>query len=139
MSDRKLNTTRQTSRVIAASGRIRNEHFTLTGDHILMEVDPASFELVTAFAQGNVQIHMVSPEPCAEYVIVARSAVYQPHRQRLILTGCAGICDNGAEHPAAALHHEVIVPTNGTFLPPSMAEQAVYGLPIDHETLMEVA
>jgi hypothetical protein len=133
MSDRKLNTNRQTTRVIASSGRIRNEHFMLTGDHILMEVDPASFELVSASAQGNIQIHMASPEPGAEFVIFARSAVYHPHRQRLTLSGCAGICEDGLEHP------EVIVPTDGTFLAPSMAEQAEKVLSIGHETLAEAA
>lgn len=133
MSDRKMPPTRQTTRVIAASGRIRNEHFMLTGDHILMEVDPASFELVSALAEGNIQIHMASSEPGAEYVIFARSAVYQPHRQRLTLTGCPGICENGFEH------HEVIVPTDGTFLLPSPAEQAETHLPIEHETLVEAA
>jgi hypothetical protein len=139
MSDRKLNTHRQTTRVIAASGRIRNEHFMLTGDHILMEVDPASFELVSASAQGNLQIHMASPEPGAEFVIFARSAVYHPDRQRLTLTGCAGICQNGLDHPEGALHHEVVVPTDGTFLVPSMAEQADKILLVEHEIPAEAA
>lgn len=130
MSDRKLNTARPTTRVFADSGRIRNEHFMLTGDRILMDVDPASFELMSALAEGNIQIHMASPDPRDEYVLFARRAVYQPHRQRLTLTGCAGICGD---------HHEVIVPTDGTFLLPSMAEQAVKGLPIEHETLVEAA
>jgi hypothetical protein len=139
MSDRKLTTPRPTTRVIAASGRIRNEHFMLTADHILMEVDPANFELVSASAQGNIQIRMASPEPGADFVIFARSAVYHPHRQRLTLTGCAGICENGLEHPEGALHHEVIVPTDGTFLIPSIAEQPEKVLSIEHETLAEAA
>jgi hypothetical protein len=138
MSDRKL-TARHTTRVIAASGRIRNEHFMLTGDRILMEVDPASFELVSALAEGNIQIHMASLEAGAEYVIFARSAVYQPHRQRLILTGCPGICEDGFEHPEGALHHEVTVPTDGTFAHPSLAEQAEKHLPVEREILVEAA
>jgi hypothetical protein len=82
---------------------------------------------------------MASPEPGAEFVIFARSAVYQPDRQRLTLTGCAGFCQNGLDHPEGALHHEVVVPTDGTFLIPSMAEQADKMLLVEHEILTEAA
>lgn len=139
MSDRTINTARKTTNVIAASGRLRNEHFLLTADHILLEVDQASFELISAMAEGNIQIHMTTPDPEGEYVIFAQSAVYQPHCQRLNLNGWVGTRENGIELPANLSRREVAIPTDGTFLLPMMQEQAEKRLPIAHTPLRKAA
>ncbi len=127
MSDRKLTPTRQTTRVIAASGRLRNEHFLLTADHLLLEVDRSSFELVSAMAEGNVHVRLVAPDPEAEYVILARGALYQPYAARLSLNGCLGTRENGSTVPSRAGQHHMVVPTDGTFF-----------LPIDHSPPVQV-
>ncbi len=133
MSDRKaIQTTRKTTNVIAASGRLRNDHFLLTADHLLLEVDQASFELVSAMAEGNIQIHMVTPDPDGEFVLYAKSAVFQPQRQRLSLTGWQGTRENGVDIPPSQSHRDVVVPTDGSFLLPMMPEQAEKRLPIKH-------
>lgn len=139
MSARNTTTARQTTNVIAASGRLRNEHFLLTADHILLEVDQASFELVSAMAEGNIQVHMVTPDPEGEYVIYAQSAVYQPHRHRLNLNGWLGTRENGVETAPSKARREVAVPTDGTFLLPMMQEQAEKRLPITHTPLRQAA
>jgi hypothetical protein len=141
MSDRNLPppATRKTSNVIAASGRLRNEHFLMTADHILLEVDPENFELVSAMAEGNIQVHMASPDAEAEYVIFAQSAVYQPHFQRLNLNGLLGTRENGVEHATTAGCRELIVPTDGSFFLPMMPEQAEKRLPISHRAIAKAA
>ncbi len=139
MSDRNLTTARQTTKVIAASGRLRNDHFLLTADHILLEVDPNNFELISAIAEGNIQVHMASPHPDGEYVIFAQSAVYQPQEQRLNLTGWIGTREDGVECPPIAAQREIVVPTDGTFLLPFMQEQAEKRLPIEHRSLSKAA
>lgn len=139
MSDRNLTTARKTTKVIAASGRLRNEHFLLTADHILLEVDPASFELVSATAEGNIQVHMASPNPEGEYVIFAESAVYQPHFQLLNLNGWIGTREDGVECAPLTARREIVVPTDGTFLLPYMQEQAEKRLPIGHRPLQKAA
>ena len=122
MSDRYLLTSRPatTTKVVAASGRLRNEHFLLTADHILLEVESATFELVSAMAEGSIQIHMTCPEPEAEYVIFAQSAVFQPDQQRLTLNGWIGVRENGVMCGPVAAHGHLIVPTDGSFLLPHM-------------------
>ena len=140
MSDRDMTTiARQTTKVIAASGRLRNEHFLLTADHILLEVDPASFELVSAVAEGNIQVHMVMPNEADEYVIFAHSAVFQPHSHQLTLNGWIGTRENGVECPPTHTEREVMVETDGSFLLPDMPEQAEKRLPIAHRPLQKAA
>jgi hypothetical protein len=139
MSDRKLAPTRQTSKVIAATGRLRNEHFLLTADHILMEVDVENFELVSALAEGNIQVHLDSPEPDGEYVLFAQSAVYQPGQQRLRLGGWIGTRENGVECAATDGDREIVLPTDGSFLLPMMQEQAEKRLPIANQALPKAA
>ena len=138
MSDRNVST-RKTSNVIASSGRVRNEHFLLTADHILLEVDPETFELVSAMAEGNIQVHMASPNPEGEYVIFAQSAVYQPHMNRLNLGGLVGTREDGQEYPALSVCREIVVPTDGTFFLPTMQEQAEKRLPIEHRSMPKAA
>lgn len=139
MSDRNPTLARQTTRVIAASGRLRNEHFLLTADHILMEVDPSNFELVSAMAEGNIQVHMATAEPDGEYVIFAQSAVYRPHSMRLDINGWIGTRENGVETGPTCEVREIELPTDATYLLPLMDEQAVKRLPIEHRSLVVAA
>ena len=123
MSDRYLITSRPTTtKVVAASGRLRNEHFLLTADHILLEVETATFELVSAMAEGSIEIHMTCPDAESEYVIFAQSAVFQPHRQRLTLNGWIGVRENGVMCGPVASHGHLVVPTDGSFLLPHITE-----------------
>src|SRR3954464_15662023 len=114
MSERSISTC-QTTKVIAAAGRLRSEHFLLTADHILLEVDPGSFDLVSAIGEGNIQVDMRLPHPYGEYVIYAQSAVFQPYYNRLNLNGPIGTRINGVEYPSAPVAGEVRIPTDGTF------------------------
>lgn len=139
MSDRNITAARKTTNVIAASGRLRNEHFLLTADRILLEVDEASFELVSATAEGNIQVHLATPDADGEHVLFARSAVYQPHSQRLDLTGCIGSRENGVESAPEADERKVLLPNEELFLLPNMQEQAEKRLPITHTPLRQAA
>jgi hypothetical protein len=123
MSERSIPTS-QTTKVVADAGRLRNEHFLLTADHLLLEVDPESFDLVSAIAEGNIHVHMTVPHPYGEYVIYAQSAVFQPYYQRLNLNGPIGTRINGVEYPSAPIVGEVRIPTDGSFaLPPQASEK----------------
>jgi hypothetical protein len=139
MSARTLPTARKTTNVIAASGRLKNDHFLLTADHILLEVDPESFELISARAEGNIQVHMVLPDPQAEYVIFAQSAMYHAEGQQLTLNGWIGTRENGVEYPPTTAQREIDVPTDGSPFLPMMQEQAEKRLPIEHRRLQEAA
>ena len=140
MSARNLaSISRKTTNVIAASGWLRNEHFLLTADHILLEVDAASFELVTARAEGNIQVHLNTPDPEGEIVIFAQGACFQPLGGKLDLTGCTGSRENGVEIPANWPHRELSVPTSRLALLPDMQDQAEKRLPILHAPLRAAA
>ena len=103
--------------IVSNTGRLGNEHFLLTADHLMLEVDPASFELVSAFAEGNLAIHVLSQGQDAGCMVRARSAVYQPHRQRLVLSGWEDTHWQGVVETApAALQQKVVLPTDGSFL-----------------------
>ena len=121
---------RKTTNVIAASGRLRNEHFLLTADYLLLEVDQASFELVSAMAEGNIHVHLTPSNAERDLVLHAESAVFQPMRQRLTLNGWLATREDGVEHPAPMTRREIVVPTDGSFLLPAMSEQAEKRLPI---------
>lgn len=114
---------RQTTNVIAASGRLRNEHFLLTADRLTLELDQGNFELVSAKAEGNIQVHMNAAEAEGELVIYAASAVFRPERQRLNLRGWIGTRENGLDVPAPIARHELAIPTDGTLFIPLMQEQ----------------
>jgi len=125
--------TRKTTTVVASSGRLRNQHFLLTADHLLLEVDQSNFELVSAIAEGGIQIHMLMRENDEEYIIYTQSAVYHPHLQRVMLRGLKGTRENGIHLPPADSMGEVFLPTDGTFYFPDMAEQAESRLPLHFE------
>jgi hypothetical protein len=139
MSARNLSEARKTSNVIAASGRLKNDQFLLTADHILLEVDPETFELISARAEGNIQVHMVMPDPDSEYVIFAQSAVYHAEGQQLTLNGWIGTRENGIEYPPATAHREIEVPTDGSPFVPHMEEQAEKRLPIGRRVMPKAA
>jgi hypothetical protein len=105
----------QTARIVAASGRLRNPHFLLTADHLLLEVDQDSLEIVCAIAEGNVRVHMIEPGTQHEYIVFGRSAKYQPALKRLVLTGWTRTREAGVEQPAISAHREVLLPTDGSF------------------------
>lgn len=121
---------RKTTTVVASSGRLRNDHFLLTADHLLLEVDQSNFELVSAIAEGGIQIHMLVRDNDEEYIIYAQSAVYHPHLQRVLLRGLKGTRENGVDFPPARTSGEVFLPTDGTFYFPNMSEQAEKRLPV---------
>lgn len=113
----KCRSPRKRVHIVSTTGRLGNEHFLLTADHLMLEVDPASFELVSAFAEGNLAIHVLSQGQEAGCMVRARSAVYQPHRQRLVLSGWEETHWQGVVETApASLQQKVILPTDGSFL-----------------------
>jgi hypothetical protein len=77
-------------RVISASGRLKTEHFILLADHLELELNSTSFELLAASAQGNVQVQMASADGGEQYVAHAQSATYQLARKCLTLVGWTG-------------------------------------------------
>lgn len=114
---------RKTSHIVSSSGRVGNEHFLLIADHLLLEVDPVNFELVSAFAEGHVNIHVLDRGNDAGCMVTARSGVYQAKRQRLVLSGWEETHWRGlVEAAPAALQQEVVLPTDGSFLQPPPAK-----------------
>lgn len=108
---------RPTCHIVSSSGRLGNEHFILTADHLLLEVDTANFELVSAIGEGNLEIRVLHQGEDAGCVVHARSAVYQPERQRLVLSGWEETHWQGiVEQAPAALQQKVVLPTDGSFL-----------------------
>ena len=122
--------TRKTTTVVASSGRLRNDHFLLTADHLLLEVDQSNFELVSAIAEGGIQIHMLIRDNDEEYIIYAQGAVYHPQSQRVMLKGLKGTRENGIDFPPAEATGEVYLPMDGKFYYPNMPEQAEKRLPV---------
>jgi len=108
---------RKTSHIVSTSGRVGNEHFLMIADHLLLEVDPKTFELVSAFAEGNLTIHVLDQGRDAGCIVRARSGVYQARRQRLVLSGWEETHWRGiVEAAPASLQQEVVLPTDGSFL-----------------------
>jgi hypothetical protein len=116
---------RKTSHIVSSSGRVGNEHFLLIADHLLLEVDPASFELVSAFAEGNVVVHLLDEGQAVGCQVLAKSGIYYPQRQRVILSGWEETRYNGlVETAPASMQQEAVLPTDGSFLRPvSSAER----------------
>lgn len=106
---------RPRTRIVSATGRVRNDHFLLTADHLLLDVNPASLQLVAAFAEGNVQVHMLGAPSGGEFVIFGESAVYQAGRKRIVLAGWKGTLDCGVRSDAECSHREVLLPVDGSF------------------------
>jgi hypothetical protein len=127
---------RKRAHIVSNSGRIGNEHFVMIADHLLLEVDPAGFELVSAFAEGNLAIHVLAEGQEAGCVVRARSAIYQPQRQRLVISGWEETQWQGrVEMAPASMQQKVVLPTDGSFLrramSPPQSEPAIQnnGLP----------
>jgi len=103
--------------IVSTTGRIGNEHFLLIADHLMLEVDPSSFELVSAYAEGNLTVHVLSQGQEAGCMVRARSAIYQPYRQRLVISGWEETHWQGVVETApASLQQKVVLPTDGSFL-----------------------
>lgn len=105
----------QTSRLIAVTGRLRNEHFHLTTDHLLLEVDRATLNLQRAFAEGNVEVHLHHAPLGLEYVFFSRRAIYHPSDGHLHLSEWLGTRQNGRYEPFPEPRRELVLPVDGTF------------------------
>ena len=103
------------TKMVSTTGRLRNQHFLLTADHLLMELDSITFELVGAYAEGNVEVHMRSEDELEEYVAFAQSAIFHPSQSRLKLNGWNAGIYNGVEYPVQSARREVLLPTDGSF------------------------
>jgi len=113
---------RKTSHIVSSSGRVGNEHFLLIADHLLLEVDPSNFELVSALAEGNVTIHLLDQGQDVGCQVLARSGIYCPQKQRVTVSGWEEIRYNGlVEKAPATMQQEAILPTDGSFLRPASA------------------
>lgn len=117
----------RTSRLISVTGRLRNEHFLLTTDHLLLEVEKGTFDLQRAFAEGNVEVHLQHADLGLEYVFFSRRAIYHPGEGQLHLGEWLGTRQNGEFEPFSEPRRELVLPVDGTFfleaeLPPEMAE-----------------
>lgn len=132
-------TQRPTTSIIASSGRLRGEHFLLTADRLMLELDQTNLELVSAKAEGNIQVHMSATEAEGELVIYAASAVFRPERQCLNLRGWSGTRENGMNVPAPIARHELAVPTDGTLFIPLVQRQAERRTPINPMPLQAAA
>lgn len=106
---------RRTAHFVSNTGHLRNEHFFLTADHLMLEVDQEKFELVSARAEGNIQLHMLCPDADHKYVASGQSAVYQPTDCRITLVGWTGSRHNGVDYPPTETRQNVVVPTDGSF------------------------
>jgi hypothetical protein len=113
----KCRSRRKTSHIVSSSGRVGNEHFLLIADHLMLEVDPVNFELVSAFAEGHLTVHVLDQGRDCGCMVRARSGLYQARRQRLVLSGWQETHWRGmVEAAPAALQQEVVLPTDGSFL-----------------------
>jgi hypothetical protein len=108
-------TQRRTARFVSNTGHLRNEHFFMSADHMMLEVDQSTFELVSAHAEGNIQLHMLCPEGNQDYTAFGQSAIYQPERSRITLSGWTGARHNGQDYPPAGSRNNVVIPTDGSF------------------------
>ena len=79
-------------RLTSTSGSLRTEHFLLRADLFELELDPGSFELLAARAEGHVEVRMVDGD---KHVAFAENATYKAQGQRLVLDGWMGINRDG--------------------------------------------
>jgi hypothetical protein len=103
------------SRIVSDTGLLRNEHFILQADHLMLEVDTRNLQLVSAIAEGGVQVRMLGAPGGVDFIVLARSAVYQAGRRRIMLNGWEGIMENGVMHPPSVTHQEMMLLVDGTF------------------------
>ncbi len=78
-------------RLISTSGLLKTEDFVLRADLFQLELDPDSFELLAARAEGNVEVHVISGLGREESVTTAQNATYRSQGKRLVLDGWRGI------------------------------------------------
>ena len=102
-------------RIVSAPGRVRNEHFLMTADHLMMEVEPGTFKLRSAIAEGGIEVHLFGSPEGADFVVLAERATYDAQAQRLKLGGWKGTRLDGVESPPDFVAGEVVVPGDGTF------------------------
>lgn len=108
-------TERPLTSVVSNTGMLKNDHFFLTADHLMLDLDQDSFELVSARAEGNIRIHLLNSEGLIDYIAMGRSAIYHPASQRITLNGWSGSHYRGEDLPPTTSHREVSVPTDGSF------------------------
>ena len=100
-----------TTQIESASGRLTNGHFLLFADHLRLECLAGTFDLVTAWATGNVMVTMQSTDGSQDYVLRGSGATYYPDRSVLIVqesTVMVSLQGNGAQR-------EIELPTDGSF------------------------
>lgn len=106
---------RNITSVVSNTGMLKNEHFFLTANHLMLDLDQESFELVAARAEGNIHIHLLNGDGVIDYIAMGQSAIYNPVRQRITLNGWSGSHYRGVDYPPEMRHREVVVPTDGSF------------------------
>jgi hypothetical protein len=115
---------RKTSHIVSTSGRVGNEHFLMIADHLMLEVDPKTFELVSAFAEGGLTVHVLDRGCDAGCMVRAHSGVYQARHQRLVLSGWQETHWRGVVEAApAALQQEVVLHTDGSFFQKALPKE----------------
>ena len=112
-----------TSRMISASGRLHNDHFHLVADHLMLEVECGTFELVAAFAEGSVEVHLQREDLGLEYTFFGRRAVFRAEQGRLHLGDWLGSRQNSEVEVFEKPRQELILPADGSFF----AEAALPG------------
>ena len=106
---------RKTMKVTSQTGTITNGHFRLVAKHLLLEVDPENFELITSLAEGCVEVHLLSESEGMEYIAYASGAVYSPAESRIMLRDWTGSSFNGVFEAAGAHREKIMIPTDGSF------------------------
>ena len=107
---------RATTKMVCSTGRLKNDAFLLRANHVMLEFDSATFDLVGAVGEGGVEVRMISPDHFDVYVALAQTALYRPQEQMLILGGWTGSHFLGHQYPPNE-SGELILPTDGTFFP----------------------
>jgi hypothetical protein len=115
---------RHITSVVSNTGMLKNEHFFLTANHLMLDLDQATFELVAARAEGNIHIHLLNKDGVIDYIAMGQSAIYMPERQRITLNGWSGSHYRGVDYPPETRHREVTVPTDGSFFVPKQADES---------------
>ncbi len=130
----------KTMKVTSQTGTITNGNFRLVAKHLLLEVDSENFELLTGFAEGGVEIHLLEPGAEIEYIAYASGAIYHPSEARIILRDWTGSKYNGVFEPAGMRRDNVSIPTDGSFFginyTQTTSEQPTYS---DRKPLMSAA
>jgi len=102
--------------MVSTTGRLKNDAFLLSADHVMLEFDSATFDIVGAAGEGGVEVRMISPDHFDVYVAFAQSALFRPQEQILVLNGWSGSHFLGHHYPPDETG-ELILPTDGSFFP----------------------